>query len=126
MSDICGETRELMIPYLNHLTEPDETGRFLAHIAECADCRKELAKTFSLHRQIKEALNPIPPDVISRAYGKIDFSEKRKSLGQQITDGIIEAVQAPLLELYPKLISSLLNPARKIINYNYILSLADN
>ena len=123
MSNICGKTRELMIPYLNHLTDSDETGRFLTHIAECADCRKELAKTLTLRKQIKEALNPIPPDVLNRAYSRIDFSVKRKSFAQQITDGVIEAVYAPVLELYPKLISSLLTPMGKMINFKYILSI---
>ncbi|MCL2774457.1 MAG: zf-HC2 domain-containing protein [Oscillospiraceae bacterium] len=120
MNDVCGEIQELMIPYLNHITTKDETGRLVTHLAECGVCRKEMTENIKLHSKIKITFSQIPPDIKIRAYDKIDFPKKEQSIMELIADDIIIAANAPALELYSKLIYTLINsPIKRAVNYTF-------
>lgn len=121
-NDICIEIeiQELMIPYLNHLTTPKETGRLVTHLAECEICRKEMKENINLHSKMKITFNQIPYEIKTRAYDKIVFPKKEPTVTKLIVDDIIIAAHAPVLELYSKLIHSLIkSPVKRIVNYTF-------
>jgi hypothetical protein len=118
--NICDKIQDLMIPYLNHLTTQQETGRLVTHLAECGICRKEMTENIKLHSKIKLIFNQAPPDIKIRAYDKINFPKQEPSLTELITEDIITAVNAPVLEIYSNLIFSLINsPVKRIANYTF-------
>jgi len=119
----CDDIRELMIPYLSHNTTPQETGRLVLHLAECGVCRKEMTENIKLHSKIKLAFNQMPPEIKTRAYDKITFPKKPKkepSVTELIAGDIIIAARAPALELYSKLMHSLISsPVKRVVNYTF-------
>jgi len=120
VDNICEEVQELMIPYLNHITTQNETGKLVMHLAECGTCRKEMTENIKLHSKIKLSFNQIPPDVKIRAYDKIKFPKSEPSVTELIAGDIITAINAPVLELYATLIHSLINsPVKRIVNYTF-------
>jgi hypothetical protein len=119
-NDTCAGIQDLMLPYLNNLTIREETSELVMHLAECGECRKEMNECIKLHTKIKLAFNQVPPGIRTRAYDKIDFNERKLPLTESVTDDIIAAVHSPVLELYPKLIYSLMNsPVNKILSYTF-------
>jgi len=126
IDEICAEIQELMIPYLNHAITREETGRLVLHLAECKTCRKEMPENIKLHSKIKLSFNQIPPEIKIRAYDKINFAERKQdhSQSQSITDLIVDdimtAAHAPILELYSKLVHSLISsPVNRVMNYTF-------
>jgi len=119
-NDTCGEIQELMIPYLNNLTTWEETSKLVLHIAECKICMKEMTENIKLHSKIKLIFNQVPSDIKAHAFDKINFPKKEPSISDLIAGDIIIAAHSPILELYPKLMRSLItSPVKRIANYTF-------
>jgi len=58
----CDETRETLSAYLDEALAPDERGRVDAHLADCAECRRELEAlrgTVALLQRVQPARAPV-------------------------------------------------------------------
>ena len=114
----CDEIQGLMLPYLNHIATKEETGRLVIHLAECADCRREMNEYIKLHSKIKLAFNRAPEGIKLRAYDKITFPKKEPAtVTELIADDIVSAVNVPVLALCATLTHSLINCHKRITNY---------
>ncbi|MBI4713465.1 MAG: zf-HC2 domain-containing protein [Planctomycetes bacterium] len=59
----CAKTRELIGPYLDNELSADELSRVKTHLADCADCRRELAEL----EQVKGLVRSLPRHPASKA-----------------------------------------------------------
>ena len=56
----CEQVRELISWYVNGTLPGDEAAAVAGHIAQCADCRQELAQTLQISLQVWSAIDRTP------------------------------------------------------------------
>lgn len=75
----CEQVRELIPWYVNGTLPGDEAAAVAGHIAQCADCRQELAQTLQISLQVRSAIDrtqSMPEDVwdrVKRERGEISL-----------------------------------------------------
>jgi len=75
----CEQVRELIPWYVNGTLPGDEAAAVAGHIAQCADCRQELAQTLQVSLQVRSAIDrtqSMPEDVwdrVKRERGEISL-----------------------------------------------------
>lgn len=63
----CAKIRELIGPYLDNELSADELSRVKAHLADCADCRRELAELEQVKGLVKSLpRHPAPKTLVER------------------------------------------------------------
>ena len=75
----CEQVRELIPWYVNGTLPGDEAAAVAGHLAQCADCRQELAQTLQISLQVRSAIDrtqSMPEDVwdrVKRERGEISL-----------------------------------------------------
>jgi len=72
----CDEARELIPWYVAGSLSAHEVGELAVHIADCSDCRADLAQDVSLGIDLESALKSLP-EIPSDGFGKISRKIKR-------------------------------------------------
>ncbi len=72
----CDEVRELIPWYVAGSLSAHEVGELAVHIADCADCRAQLAQDVSLGIDLEAALNSLP-EISADGFGKVSRRIKR-------------------------------------------------
>lgn len=97
----CEQVSELLSAYIDEMTSEKETKALEAHLAQCADCRKELDDYRLLRGIMQELESPLPPDDFSTVVQKRLQENKNKIFSATTIDrpkktGWIAAVLAGL------------------------------
>lgn len=75
----CEQVRELIPWYVNGTLPGDEAAAVAGHLAQCSDCRQELAQTLQVSLQVRSAIDrtqSMPEDVwdrVKRERGEISL-----------------------------------------------------
>jgi len=97
----CEQVSELLSAYIDEMTSEKETKALEAHLAQCADCRKELDDYRLLRGIMQQLESPLPPDDFSTVVQKRLQENKNKIFSATTIDrpkktGWIAAVLAGL------------------------------
>ncbi|MDD2509883.1 MAG: zf-HC2 domain-containing protein [Syntrophomonas sp.] len=82
----CEQARELLSPYIDEMTSEKETEALEAHLAQCANCRKELDDYRCLCGTMQRMESPIPPEDFAAVVQKRLQENKNKIFSARTID----------------------------------------
>jgi len=106
----CVHITELLIDYLHQGLPPRQRRDVLLHLAQCADCRLEMAATIRLEQVMVSLLEPLPEAVRKNAFAKVRAAaqEQHESL-LELPLRLIRETLAPALRPAARLITTTLH-----------------
>ncbi|MDR7855616.1 zf-HC2 domain-containing protein [Tissierella sp.] len=71
MTNECLNISDFIIAYINNTISNHDKTTLLEHLADCPDCREELAITIALSQTIAKDMMEVPDDVLESAFNMI-------------------------------------------------------
>ena len=90
----CIDIQAQLIPYLNKELTTSEIAFVIKHLAQCSECRKEVALILQLKKHIKP-LEAVPSDMIVNAFRKIKKEDALKTTMVEDLRKLFKGVPSP-------------------------------